>query len=256
MMTFETKRGSKSVRRPNTAGVLDTDYHENRYARLLDKYVRPGARWLDLGTGARMHGAWLGPSQEELALRAKLLIGTDVHVQHMRENRSLNSAVSSNAQWLPFQTESFDVVSANMVVEHLEHPSMVFAEVARLLGPGGVFILSTPNRHNPVVLVSAWILAARWRRLVSHALERRDLDHIFPTHYRCNTVADITRTAESTGLRVREMEVFSSFPFAKQVPGLAQAEGLLIRVLRNHRLRSARSNILAVLERPGIDTLS
>lgn len=231
------------------AGVAHTDYHENKYAAFLDRLVRPGVRWLDLGAGSRLHGAWIGASQEQLAQRAGLLVGTDLHGPHMKSNVSLTCAVLSHGQALPFRSGSFDMVSANMVVEHLEHPETVFKEVARLLAPGGVFIISTPNRNNPIVLLSSWVLAANWRRLMSHKVERRDLEHIFPTYYRCNTEADLKRTATAAGFRIRELNLFSSIPFSKHYPGLLQLEGGLIWVLRHRYFRGARSNMIAVLER-------
>jgi hypothetical protein len=49
---------------------------------------------------------------------------------------------------------------------------------------------------------------------------------------------------------VRELDVFSSFPFSKEHPRLLWLEGNLIRLLRLDRFRAARSNIVAVLERP------
>ena len=230
--------------------VPDSDYHENRYASALDKVIAPGAVWLDLGAGRQVHWGWLGASTRELSLRARLLLGADLVGPHIRRNKSLSAAVLADARWLPFRDRTFDVVSANMVVEHLELPVAVFTEVARLLRPGGLFVFSTPNRNNPVVRASAMVLSARARRSLSQAVERRDPAHIFPTWYRCNTPSDIATTASKAGLRVRQVDLFSSFPFSKEHPRLMWLEGNLIRLLRLEAFRAARSNIIAILERP------
>jgi len=245
----ESSKGPNDSAR-SVAGVPETDYHENRYARLLDRYVKAGARWLDLGAGDRMHGAWLGPSSRELADRAKLLIGTDLHGPHLKQNRFVTGAALSDAAALPFRSGSFDVVTANMVVEHLETPTDVLAEVARVLRPGGVFIASTPNRNNPIVFLSWVLLAADWRRRVSTAVEGRSLARVFPTHYRCNTAFAVHELGSEVGLDVRELEVFSSYPFSARLSLVVKLEALLIRGLRHPRLESFRSNILFVLERP------
>ena len=48
---------------------------------------------------------------------------------------------------LPFSSDSFDTVVAFEVIEHLEDPVTFIAECARVLRPGGLFIVSTPNKR-------------------------------------------------------------------------------------------------------------
>ncbi len=48
-------------------------------------------------------------------------------------------------QGLPYAAESFDVVLLVEVLEHLENHRAAICEVARVLKPGGLLILSTPN---------------------------------------------------------------------------------------------------------------
>ena len=49
---------------------------------------------------------------------------------------------------MPFVDDSFDCVTLQEVVEHLENVPHLFREVHRVLKPGGSFILTTPNRLN------------------------------------------------------------------------------------------------------------
>lgn len=46
---------------------------------------------------------------------------------------------------LPFRSEAFDIVWCSDVIEHLDDPSRVFQEFWRILKPGGVALVSTPN---------------------------------------------------------------------------------------------------------------
>jgi len=48
-------------------------------------------------------------------------------------------------QGLPYAAESFDVVVLVEVIEHLENHRAALCELARVLKPGGILILTTPN---------------------------------------------------------------------------------------------------------------
>jgi ubiquinone/menaquinone biosynthesis C-methylase UbiE len=51
---------------------------------------------------------------------------------------------------LPFADSSFDVLIASEVVEHLPEPQRVFKELARVLAPGGVLLVTMPvESHTP-----------------------------------------------------------------------------------------------------------
>ena len=49
-----------------------------------------------------------------------------------------------NGECLPFADESFDTVLSVQVLEHTERPQELFAEMARVLRPGGTLLLSAP----------------------------------------------------------------------------------------------------------------
>jgi ubiquinone/menaquinone biosynthesis C-methylase UbiE len=53
-----------------------------------------------------------------------------------------------NDQPLPYPDATFDIVTATEVIEHLEHFRRVIREIHRVLRPGGICILSTPNVLN------------------------------------------------------------------------------------------------------------
>ena len=56
----------------------------------------------------------------------------------------------------PYEDQSFDVVVANQVLEHTKELFWIFSEVARILKPGGVFIVGVPNLaslHNRTALL-------------------------------------------------------------------------------------------------------
>ncbi|HEY0369995.1 MAG TPA: class I SAM-dependent methyltransferase [Chthoniobacterales bacterium] len=56
--------------------------------------------------------------------------------------------VDLNNDRLPYDDASFDLITCTEVIEHLEHYRSLLREVHRVLRPGGVFVVSTPNVLN------------------------------------------------------------------------------------------------------------
>lgn len=56
--------------------------------------------------------------------------------------------VQADATRLPVASASMDVVVAVRLILHVHNPEAAFAEVARVLRPGGLFVLEFPNRRH------------------------------------------------------------------------------------------------------------
>lgn len=48
---------------------------------------------------------------------------------------------------LPFPNEAFDIVWCTEVIEHLHKPELFIREVDRIVKPGGLIVLTTPNSY-------------------------------------------------------------------------------------------------------------
>jgi len=66
---------------------------------------------------------------------------------------------------LPFEDETFDVVVNTVSVEYLVRPFKVFAEVARVLKPGGLVVVIFSNRMFPEKAIRLWREANEQERI-------------------------------------------------------------------------------------------
>ena len=88
----------------------------------------------------------------------------------------------ADATTLPFRSGSLDVVFNNSLLEHVPAWRAVLAEAARVLRPGGVFVMYTTNRACPVQQevnhfpFYSWLPDPLQRRVLAWIMEhRRDL---------------------------------------------------------------------------------
>jgi ubiquinone/menaquinone biosynthesis C-methylase UbiE len=226
--------------------IPEVEHHQNRYARGLGDLVQEGCRWLDIGAGTKVHNGWIGANAKDLADRAGLLVGCDMVETHLARNALLDGAAVANATHLPFSAASFDLVTANMVLEHLDDPLAVFIEVARVLASGGHFVFVTPNVRNPLVWAASVVFSKPVRKRLAHFIEGREDEHIFHTFYRANSPRAIQNLAEQVALGVEQIETFNSYPNLRYWP-LAAIEALWIKALSHGGLRRFTSNLFGVL---------
>jgi SAM-dependent methyltransferase len=61
-------------------------------------------------------------------------------------------------QPLAFENHSLDVVVCEQLLEHLEHPDRLLAEVHRVLKPDGLFVCGVPTFIEPAARVRRWLI--------------------------------------------------------------------------------------------------
>ena len=66
--------------------------------------------------------------------------------EHARESGLAINYLAAAGELLPFADGSYDVVFCCDVLEHLEKPATVIAEISRVLKPNGLFLYDTINR--------------------------------------------------------------------------------------------------------------
>ena len=116
--------------------------HLARYA--FAARLARGRRVLDAGCG-------IGYGAAQLAAAARRVVGLEIAPEVAAAARARYphprlSYLSGDCARLPFAAASFDLVVAFEVIEHLHEWDQLLAESRRVLAPGGLFAVSTPNR--------------------------------------------------------------------------------------------------------------
>ena len=102
-------------------------------------------------------GAWRSHVPENSGIKS--LVGLGLNAVEMAENPQLTDFVVHDLNVnpkLPFEDKAFDLVICTVAVEYLIRPDDVFSEVARVLRPGGTFVLTFSNRWFPPKVISVW----------------------------------------------------------------------------------------------------
>ena len=130
-----TRGSDQSAARRSHPRLADYDYLALRslredVERLIARVEGPG-RALDVGSGA-------SPYRQVLEARRLTVETLDLSAAS-----SPDHVGSADRTGLP--SESFNLVVCTQVVEHVDDPSAVITEIARILRPGGHLILSAPH---------------------------------------------------------------------------------------------------------------
>lgn len=121
--------------------------YQDTFAGLTGKMIPPlidiaeiisGSHVLDIGSGP-------GLVAEAFTNIGATVAGIDFSPQMVQVARKRYPHIAfeeANAEHIPFDSGTFDVVVSNYVVHHFARPGVVFREICRVLKPGGRFIFA------------------------------------------------------------------------------------------------------------------
>jgi 2-polyprenyl-3-methyl-5-hydroxy-6-metoxy-1,4-benzoquinol methylase len=146
---------------------------------LLGPHLRQGARWLDAGCGS-------GYLSREMARSGATVVGVDAAAGMVAESVARAAGEPSAGQMsfqqvdsierLPFGDASFDGVLCSSVIEYVPDYAQAIRELGRVLRPGGVVVLTVPNRtavtrilERAVFALTSRVLKKPWPRYRRHS---------------------------------------------------------------------------------------
>lgn len=123
----------------------------DQLTQLYREQLQPQSRVFD------MMSSWVSHLPKEMAFAH--VEGHGLNAAELAKNPQLNHYFVQNLnqnQKLPLADEDFDAVINCVSVQYLQHPETIFAEIHRILKPGGVAIFSFSNRMFYQKAIAAW----------------------------------------------------------------------------------------------------
>jgi SAM-dependent methyltransferase len=144
------------------------------------RWVPRNVRVLDIGCGV---GATLAYHQDRGCEAVGIEADDNIQAIAKRYGLDIRQGIFDGTQ---FESGYFDYVTLDQVAEHVTDPRAFMSGVARVLRPGGIVIITTPNPKS----LSARVFGRKW------------LNWHTPYHIQFYTRRSLREVAESAGLRL------------------------------------------------------
>jgi ubiquinone/menaquinone biosynthesis C-methylase UbiE len=179
---------------------------------------------------------------KEFKERIGSLIGVDVSKELLEKNTVVDQKIYADLEKVPLPDNSADMIVSEFVLEHLENPEKVFQELYRILKPGGSFIFLTPNRYNPIMVLSGILphFIHDWFR--DQILKKGEETH--KTYYRANSYDRVVRLSQYAGFTVGKVARAGNPEYVGIMPLLMWPAMLFERMINNRVLEGLKMYLI------------
>jgi len=222
---------------PSSISRLDRSYGDWKRVRAVMAARPQGQRLLDLGCAT---GNFLHMMQRSSQWQVKGVDPSPEATRYARERRGLDVFTGELTE-ARYPDGYFDVVTLWQVIEHLHDPKGTLSEIRRILKPGGLLLISTPNLQS----WDARLFGRYWAGLDA------------PRHLYVFSSQTLGRLLNATGFRVDGMYNLNQYysPFARSMQFWLD-EHLGNEPLRRALIAGVRSRVARLVTLPAFALLS
>lgn len=126
--------------------LLESFLRTQRIKQVLPYISRyPNCQLLDIGCG------WEARLLKDVSPYITRGVGIDFKAPNIKTEK-IQTFTAHLDESLPFESESFDLITKLAVLEHLDHPLEILKECARVLRPNSGLVITVPSKYAKPVL--------------------------------------------------------------------------------------------------------
>lgn len=150
---------------------------------------------LDFGAG---RGEWVENNNSfmkkirNLKGKVKKVYACDVD-EAVNKNNTVDEVLQMKGDKVLCPDESFDIIFADFVLEHIKDPLVFSQEINRLLKPGGWFCARSPHKYNLISIFNKIIPKQIHISILKYVQPSRKEVDVFPAYYRLNSLKELKK---------------------------------------------------------------
>jgi SAM-dependent methyltransferase len=167
----------------------------------VNALLTPESQVVDIGCGRGAYGDDTVPFRRQLRIlkgKCHKVTGIDISTAGLDNPYIDEFRLIEKENW-PIKNQSIDLCLADNVLEHISDPEAFFSECHRILRPGGVVCIRTPNVFSYFGLIARLVPNSQHTSMLQKVKDQVNEQDVFPTQYRCNTIGKIRQSLARHG---------------------------------------------------------
>jgi SAM-dependent methyltransferase len=160
-------------------------------SKRLSTFLSGKEKLLDFGCG---NGNYLIDENRD---KISMAVGVDIDEVYVKKNICLDKVIINDSKNLPFEDNTFDVLTSLWVLEHLKHPQNAFNEMYRVLKFGGKLLFCVPNYNYLPIRLIHFLSFLKVGTFLNKCLFGREEGNTFRAYYKVNTLSEIRKIVET-----------------------------------------------------------